>query len=118
MKNGLLIISLCLFSFAGYANQCSEYWHKGNYEKAFTPCKEEAEQGNADAQYILAYMYEEGVGTKQDKQKAFYWYTKAAEQGHPHPQHNLAIMYYQGEDIEQDKQKAFYWYTKAAEQGD
>ena len=81
MKKGLLIILSLLFSFAGYANQCSEYWHKENYEKAFTLCKEDAELGDAEAQYYLAYMYDDGEGTELDNQKAFYWYTKAAEQG-------------------------------------
>ena len=81
MKKGLLVILSLLFSFAVYANQCSEYWYKENYEKAFTPYKKEAEQGNAEAQFFLAYMYDDGEGTEQDKQKAFYWYTKAAEQG-------------------------------------
>ena len=80
MKKGLLVILSLLFSFAVYANQCSEYWYKENYEKAFTSCKEEAEQGNAEAQYFLASMYDKGDGVEQDKQKAFYWYTKAAEQ--------------------------------------
>ena len=54
MKKGLLVILSLLFSFAGYANQCSKYWHKENYKKAFTPCKKVAEQGNAEAQYYLA----------------------------------------------------------------
>ena len=82
MKKGLLVILSLLFSFAGYANQCSKYWHEENYKKAFTPCKEQAEQGDAEAQYNLAIMYDKGDGTEQDKQKAVYWYTKAAEQGY------------------------------------
>ena len=118
MKNGLLIISLCLFSFAGYANQCSKYWHKENYEKAFTPCKKEAEQGNAIAQYILAYMYEEGVGIKQDKQKAFYWYTKAAEQGLAEAQYNLALMYDEGDGVKQNKSLAKKYYQLACDGND
>ena len=71
MKKGLLVILSLLFSFAGYANQCSEYWYKYNYEKAFTYCKEDAEQGDAEGQYHLAFMYNEGFGTKQDKKRRF-----------------------------------------------
>ena len=118
MKKSLLNILSRLFPFAGHANKRSKYLHKENYEKTFTSCKEEAEQGNADAQYNLALMYDNGDGTEPDKQKAFYWYTKAAEQGYPKAQYNLAYLYYQGDGIKQDKQKAFYWYTKAAEQGE
>ncbi len=39
MKKGLLIILSLLFSFAGYANQCSEYWHKENYKKPLLPIR-------------------------------------------------------------------------------
>ena len=80
MKKGLLIILSLLLSSIVYANQCKIYWLMGSSEEAFTSCKEEAEQGNAEAQFFLAYMYGDGEGTEQDKQKAFYWYTKAAEQ--------------------------------------
>ena len=65
---GLLI--LC--SFSSYANQCEIYWLMGSNEEAFTPCKVEAEQGNAEAQYILGLMYDEGDGIEQDVQKAAY----------------------------------------------
>ena len=40
-----------------------------------------AEQGDADAQYKLGFMYNKGEGVPQDYKKAFYWCTKAAEQG-------------------------------------
>ena len=117
MKKGLLVILSLLFSFAGYANQCSEYWYKYNYEKAFTSCKEEAELGNAEAQYYLAYMYYNGEGVEKDEQEAVYWSTKAAEQGNAEAQYYLVYMYYNGEGEEVDEQEAAYWSTKAAEQG-
>ena len=117
MKKGLLVTLSLLFSSAVYANQCKIYWSVGNYEKAFTPCKEDAEQGYAEAQYILAIMYDEGEGIEQDKQKAVYWYTKAAERGYLDAQLKLAVMYDDEDGAEQDKQKAVYWYTKASEKG-
>ena len=117
MKKGLLNILLRLFSFAGYANKRSKYLHEENYENSFTICNKKAEEGDAEAQFNLALMYEKGDGIKQDKQKALYWYTKAAEQGLFVAQNNLGFMYNEGEGIEQDKQKAIYWLTKAAEQG-
>lgn len=40
-----------------------------------------AENGNSDAQSVLALMYEKGNGVKQDMKKAAYWYGKAAKQG-------------------------------------
>jgi len=44
-------------------------------------CIEDAEQGNADAQFMLAEYYKDGIGIKQDYAKAAEWYNKAAEQG-------------------------------------
>jgi hypothetical protein len=40
-----------------------------------------ASQGDPEAMYILANMYNEGRGTKQDLNKALQWYKKAAEHG-------------------------------------
>jgi WD40 repeat protein len=40
-----------------------------------------AEQGNADAQYSLGFMYENGRGVPRDDTAAASWYQKAAEQG-------------------------------------
>ena len=41
-----------------------------------------AEQGLAEAQNDLGYMYKEGQGVTQDYKEALKWYRLAAEQGH------------------------------------
>ena len=53
-----------------------------------------AEQGNADAQYNLGVMYDNGQGVRQDYAEAARWYRKAAEQGNAKAQYNLGSMYY------------------------
>ena len=40
-----------------------------------------AEKGDAQAQYYLGEMHEQGLGTKQNINEAFKWYAKAAEGG-------------------------------------
>jgi TPR repeat protein len=40
-----------------------------------------AERGNAQAQYQLGDMYDEGQGVKQDKAQALIWYRKACRAG-------------------------------------
>ena len=40
-----------------------------------------AEQGNAQAQFNLGWMYANGEGVRQDPVQAVQWYRKAAEQG-------------------------------------
>jgi len=49
-----------------------------NYKKAYVTIEKEAEKGNKEAQYLLAQMYENGEGTKQDISKAMYWYKQVA----------------------------------------
>ena len=42
----------------------------------------EAQEGNIEAQYQLAYMYENGLGVPQDEKKALELYQAAAGDGH------------------------------------
>jgi hypothetical protein len=72
---------------------------------------------DADEQFNLGLVYENGNGVEQDLKQAVYWYTKAAEQGYADAQYNLALIYENGNGVEQDFKQAVYWYTKAAEQG-
>lgn len=69
----------------------------------------DAEQGDAKAQYNLAYCYEYGDGVVQDIDKAIYWYKKAAEQEFVPAQVSLGNIYYYGEGVEQDLQQAAEW---------
>ena len=76
------------------------------------------EQDDADAQYMLGVMYEEGDGVPQDAAEAVRWYRRAAEQGHADAQSSLGDMYDEGRRVPQDDVEAAYWYRQAAEQGD
>lgn len=37
-----------------------------------------ADQGDAEAQYMVGFMYETGVGVERDYAEAFFWYWLAA----------------------------------------
>jgi TPR repeat protein len=79
-----------------------------------------AQQGDANAQFNLALLYENGVGIPRDARSAVYWYTKAAQQGHVNAQYRLGTIYrygYGDEVLLLDSKKAVYWITKASEQG-
>lgn len=75
-----------------------------------------AEQGNADAQSILSFIYYIGEGVEQSYSQAVYWLKKAAEQGDAVAQSKLGVAYYNGEGVEQSNSQAVYWWKKAAEQ--
>ena len=68
-------------------------------------------------QYILAYIYRNGIGTEINLDLAFYWWKKSAEQGFAPAQYFLAYMYKEGIGTEVNLDLAFYWYKESAEQG-
>jgi len=76
-----------------------------------------AEQGDADAQFNLGVMYDEGHGVLQDDAEAVKWYRKAAEQGNAKAQFNLGVMYGNGRGVPQDYVEAHKWFNLAAAQG-
>jgi len=76
-----------------------------------------AEQGNAEAQAALGYMYFHGRGVPQDYREALGWYRRAADQGLAKAENGIAFMYYSGKGVPQDYAEALRWYRKAADQG-
>tara|TARA_B100000315_G_scaffold198006_1_gene189426 strand:- start:858 stop:1883 length:1026 start_codon:yes stop_codon:yes gene_type:complete len=76
-----------------------------------------AEQGDANAQYNLGWMYHEGTEVSLDDKEAVKWWKLAAEQGDAGAQYNLGWMYYEGEGVHQDYKEVVKWWRLAAEQG-
>ena len=79
--------------------------------------QENAEQGSAEAQYMLGMIYYAGEEVSQDYMTAFKWLHKSAEQGHADAQLYLYFMYYNGHGVPTDYNKAFKWCYKSANQG-
>jgi len=74
-----------------------------------------AEQGDAEAQYLLGSMYHDGDGVPQDYKEAVRWYTKSAEQWHEMAQYNLGVMYYKGNGVPRDYEEALRLVSEAGE---
>lgn len=91
---------------------------KGDYQAAYEEWLPLAELGDAEAQYNLGVMYDEGAGTEQDLARAAEWYRKAADQGFVDAQINLGMMYYHGQGFTRDHAEAAKWFKRAASQGD
>lgn len=87
------------------------------FERAARLLTEIANTGNAEAQFLLALMFENGRGVTQNDREAFQWYKKAADQGLAAAQNNLAHLYRQGKGVKQDLKEAVRWYRRAAEAG-
>jgi TPR repeat protein len=78
----IFFISAPLIVCAGY-EEGYQAANKGSYSIAFKEFKAAAEKGDARAQYSLAVMYNDGIGTKKDPDEAMLWFRKSAAQGHP-----------------------------------
>jgi hypothetical protein len=91
---------------------------KGDFKAAFEEWLPLAELGDAEAQYNLGVMFDEGASVDQDLGKAAAWYRKAAEQGFLDAQANLGMMYYRGEGVASDSTEAARWLQLAADRGD
>ena len=93
-----------------------EYFSKGlggekvNLDRAAECYLASAENGNADACWMIAHYYQNGVSVPQDDAKALAYYEKAAEAGYTWAYANAARYY-----AEKDEKKALEAYRKAAE---
>jgi TPR repeat protein len=133
MKLKLTLIFLLLISLLLFINPSNVFFNKrdhrditnqlGNFaEQGYTKAQEKirevmADQGNAEAQYDLAVMYQKGNNVTKNAKQAFKWYKKAAGQGHAKAQYNLAEMYQKGDGVLTDYNKALHWNQEAADQG-
>ena len=90
---------------------------RGDYAAALKEWRPLAHQGQADAQYHLAVLYDSGMGIPEDDAQAVAWYQRAAEQGHRMAQYNLALAYDNGAGVPVDHVYAIVWYRRAAAQG-
>lgn len=87
-----------------------------DFKSALAIIRPLAEQGDGVAQGMLAMLYKNGDGIKQDYFEAIKWYKKSAEQGVDIAQYDLAGMYINGLGVKQNYQEAFKWLKEAAEQ--
>lgn len=98
----ILFLSLDMTAQTGTANRLEDLANQ-------------AEAGDAEAEFQLGRAYEEGNGIPQDDQLAFKWYKKSADQGNVKAENSLGIMYSIGRGVSQNKQDAAQWFLKATD---
>ena len=59
-------------------DEATAAYQRGDYATALRELRPLAEQGNANAQYKLGFMYDRGLGVPQDYSKAHMWFNLAA----------------------------------------
>jgi TPR repeat protein len=93
-------------------------YEAGDLPLAYKEFRAGADKGEADCQYNVGLMYEQGIGIAKDEKEAVVWYRKAAAQGNANAQFNLGVLYENGRGCAVDFAQANQWYRKAAGQGD
>mgnify|MGYP000050000588 FL=1 len=88
-----------------------------NHKKAFKWYQLAADQGNAQAQYHLAFYYL-NFNEYKNNDLAFKWFKLSADQGYVRSQSNLAFMYEEGLGVEKNINEAIKLYHLAAEKDD
>ncbi|MBZ0260515.1 MAG: sel1 repeat family protein [Hyphomicrobiales bacterium] len=76
-----------------------------------------AEKGDAEAQFVLGYMYETGHVAPQNSIEAAKWFRRAADSGDTIAQISLGRLYEKGKGVPQDYAEAKVLYAKAAAKG-
>ena len=84
----------------------------------FLGMKALAESGDVEAQFYLAYMYDNGNEVPENDKTAVKWYIKAAEQGYAEAQGTLGLLYATGRGVLSSNVKAYMWLNLAAFNGD
>lgn len=112
----LLLCCTTLPAFAGL-KEGDEAMEKEDFKTALKEFTALANKGDAQAQFNLGAMYNEGLGVDEDVAKAFAFFLKAAEQKHPRAQFVVGHMYSSGRGVTANKQESLQWKQKAASQG-
>jgi TPR repeat protein len=68
-------------------------YRTGDYAVALDNFQKSANQSNAQAQFALGYMYENGLGLDKNESIAVEWFQKSAEQGHIKAQNHLSLIH-------------------------
>ncbi len=90
---------------------------ENNRIKALKKFKEAAKLNDPTAQFIVAEMYEKGLGTAKNEQKALYWYKESAKYGDTYAMQRVGLIYKNGKTVPQDFRKAAKWFKKSADSG-
>lgn len=113
LKTTFLSLTLCapLICAASFSQGLLAF-DQGRFVEAFNLWTRSANDGHSQAQFNLAVMFEQGIGTEKNLQKAFFWYSKAANQGDIEAQASLAAMYELGRGVEKNLNDARKWYAR------
>jgi uncharacterized protein len=111
----VLTMSFAGRAWAGPLEDAVAARQRGDQATALRLFRPLADQGNAEAQFYLGIMYDNGLGVPQDHVEGLKWYRLAAEQGDGSAQYTLGSVYFYGEQgAPQDYVQSHMWFNLAA----
>jgi TPR repeat protein len=90
---------------------------RGDYLAALYYWRPRAEAGEAEAQFMMGWLTQYGLGVEQNFAQTLSWYQKAAAQNFALAEANIGVMYDVGMGVTQDQSQAAQWYQKASAKG-
>ena len=130
--NVFLSVFLCIsVSFGAEENDCESLTAAESYGQAYPICQKQANQGDANALFLLGSLFEDGSGVVQNNKMAVYWFKESALQGNEEALSSLQNFAENGDDLSQfalgsiyakgkvdgkDIKEAVHWVQKSAEQ--
>jgi len=115
--NGHVNYRLGVMYYDGHHVEQDQILANDYFKKALEQLHISANEGDAECQCDLGYMYYCGRGTTSDYGKALYYYQLAAVQGHCRAQNNLGHMYRDGHGTERDRAMACKLYQLSGDNG-
>lgn len=95
-----------------------EAYQSGDFAEAEKIWLELANKGDAQSQFFLGVLYDQGSDTvAKDDKAASRWFDAAARQGHVNAQFNLGNAYKRGRGVPQSEEQAVVWWQQAADLG-
>jgi uncharacterized protein len=110
----VMLVSAATPSWPSSLSDGASAFRRGDYVIALRKLGPLAERGQAEAQALLALMYQQGNGVPQDAVMAAHWYLSAAEQGHIGAQYQLGLLYDKGHGVPPSTVIAYKWLNLAA----
>ncbi|MEA2830336.1 MAG: uncharacterized protein QOF22_1084 [Bradyrhizobium sp.] len=111
---GLLGAGAICPAHADGLSRATDAYARGDYIRAVNGLSPLAARGNARAQTLLGFMYENGFGVPQAYDAAADLYQKAAVQGDPFGQARLGLIYDKGHGVPQNVILSYKWLDLAA----
>ena len=115
-----VLLLMFLSTTAGFAQtieSANEAYERRDYQAAYEEFKILAEQGNAEAQFMLYSIYSLGKGVAVSGIEAFRWLIESAQQGNADALYYLGVKFDIGEGVPQDFARAFRFFLLSATQG-